>query len=137
MQALPQAVDSRDGARQGAPAAHRGQVPWRAAMLWSLGVEGTDLLNPAYHEALLAAPRRTISAPAVGVNPAALAARFIAQQQAAAQAAAQAAQAAAAVAAMGMIPTPGLSVDTQQQLQHQAAALLLHQQQRQQNQQQR
>jgi hypothetical protein len=118
--------------------AEQPQVPdecrssWQAAALWGMGVEGADLLNPAYHEALLSGPRRIISTPAVGVDPAVLAAQFIAQhqaEQAAAAAAAQAMQAAAAAMGMvpppgmGMIPTPGLPPAARQELQRQSALL--------------
>lgn len=105
---------------------------WQAAALWGMGVEGADLLNPAYHEALLSGPRRIISTPAVGVDPTVIAAQFIAQhqaEQAAAAAAAQAMQAAAATMGMvpppgmGMIPTPGLPPAARQELQRQSALL--------------
>ena len=55
---------------------------WRAALLWSMGVEnGQDLLNPAYQEAIMGPRLRTVAAPAAGVNPRTLAAQFLAQQQ--------------------------------------------------------
>ena len=55
---------------------------WRAALLWSMGVEnGQDLLNPAYQEAITGPRLRTVAAPAAGVNPRTLAAQFLAQQQ--------------------------------------------------------
>ena len=80
----------------------------------------------------LSGPRRIIRTPAVDVDPAALAAQFIAQQQAeqAAEAAAAAAQMAAAMGmlpppgmGMGMIPTPGLPPAARQELQRQSALL--------------
>lgn len=55
---------------------------WRAALLWSMGVDnGQDLLNPAYQEAIMGPRLRTVAAPAAGVNPRTLAAQFLAQQQ--------------------------------------------------------
>jgi hypothetical protein len=55
---------------------------WRAALLWSMGVEnGQDLLNPAYQEAITGPGLRTVAAPAAGVDHRALAAQFLAQRQ--------------------------------------------------------
>mgnify|MGYP001810069710 CR=1 FL=1 len=55
---------------------------WRAALLWSMGVEnGQDLLNPTYQEAITGPRLRTVAAPAAGVDPRTLAAQFLAQQQ--------------------------------------------------------
>jgi hypothetical protein len=67
------------------------RTSWRAAQLWSMGVEGADLLDPTYHETLLSAPQRVIKEAAAGVDPAALAAAFIARQESRVAAAAAAA----------------------------------------------
>jgi hypothetical protein len=90
---------------------------WQAALLWSMGVEnGQDLLNPAYQEAVAGPKLRTISAPAAGIDPNALAARFLAQQQ----------QHLGIPPANPIMPAPGLA---QQVLQQQMLLAQLQQQQ--------
>jgi hypothetical protein len=58
------------------------RTSWRAALQWAMGVDNVqDLLDPAYQEARTAPKLRSVSTPAAGVDPSALAAQFLAQQQ--------------------------------------------------------
>jgi hypothetical protein len=79
------AADEQERLEQEQPPAEA-RSSWRAALLWSMGVEnGQDLLNPAYQEAITGPRLRTVAAPAAGVDPRTLAAQFLAQQQQALQ----------------------------------------------------
>lgn len=76
-----QAADDEERQLQEQPP-EEAKSSWQAALLWSMGVEnGQDLLNPAYQEAVAGPKLRTISAPAAGIDPNALAAQFLARQQ--------------------------------------------------------
>jgi hypothetical protein len=100
---------------------------WRAALLWSMGVDkGQDLLNPAYQEAVTGPKLRTISAPAAGIDPSALAAQFLARQQQQQQLLQQ--QHLGIPPANPIMPAPGLA---QQVLQQQMLLAQLQQQQQQ------
>jgi hypothetical protein len=108
-----EAADEKERQQQEQPP-EEAKSSWRAALLWSMGVDkGLDLLDPAYQEAETGPKLRTVSAPAAGIDPSALATQFLARQQQQQQMLQQ--QHMGIPPANPMMPAPGLAQQVLQQ----------------------